>query len=583
MKMKSKTKGHGFSRNIYNTLLQSYRPYLLKLLFVVLLGFLGRLILMANAQLIAKSIDHLSVVDFKSLQSLIIELFILLSISLVMTLIYRTSFSRLSSLAVSRLYDETTYRVSRFPMAYFDQTPVGKITTRFSSDYGNVFRLFGGPLAEFLSILFDLISIIIIMSLTNTYFLLSLSLAGFGFYFILKFNQKKLRTLRRDMSVLRAPSIAHFSETIQGSLTIRLNQKENLFTERFLKLNQLFIDCKKAVSKQILTFSIQLNTLSALLFLIHGAICLWLFQQNLIGTGQITVILGLTVLATNTLQMFFEWYSQFDEALIGVERMDELLRSPLEENAYLPFESDFDTAHPKKQNLQKQKANRKFEILEVHNLNFIYPNTDHFVLKDIHFKLRNGEKLGIIGRTGAGKSSLVAALLRLYPIHSGTLLVNNQPILDVEDYRQQFAVISQDQFFIKGTLKENLDLFDLHSEKELNQVLKKVGLELDLQTPIEEKGQNLSQGEKQLMSLARGFLQNAELFIFDEATANIDPQTEKVIEVALKETLHDKTQIRIAHRLATVEDCDFILWLDQGSVKKFGPAQEVLEAFRNFR
>ena len=580
--MKMNSKQQGFSRNIYNTLLQSYRPFILKLFFVVILGFLGRLILMTNAQIIAKSLDHLKDVDAHSLQSLVIELLVLLSVSLAFTLIYRTSFSRLSSLAVSRLYDETTYRVSRFPMGFFDQTPVGKITTRFSSDYGNVFRLFGGPLAEFLSILFDLISIIIIMSLTNTYFLVSLSLAGVCFYFILKFNQKKLRILRRDLSALRAPSIAHFSETIQGSLTIRLNQKEDLFTNRFLKLNQLFIDCKKSVTRQILIFSIQLNTMSALLFLLHGSICLWLYRQNLIGTGQITVILGLTVLATNTLQMFFEWYSQFDEALIGVERMDEFLRSPIEDNSFLPYESDFDTSHPKKRSPYKPTQNRRFEKLEVHNLNFVYPNTDHFVLKDIHFKLENGQKLGIIGRTGAGKSSLVAALLRLYPIHSGTLLVNNQPITDIEDYRQQFAVISQDQFFIKGSLKENLDLFNSHTEKELLQVLKKVGLDLDLNTPLEEKGQNLSQGEKQLMSLARGFLQNAELFIFDEATANIDPQTEKIIEVALRETLHDKTQIRIAHRLTTVEDCDFILWLDQGTVKKWGPAKEVLEAFKNF-
>lgn len=571
-----------FNKNIYNTLLQSYRPYLFKFLFVIIIGFLGRFILLSNASLIAKTLDQQPTLSFEILKSLSVDLGILLSVSLILTLIYRTSLSRISALAISRLYDETTYRVSRFPMSYFDAMPVGKITTRFSSDYGNAFRLFGGPLAEFLSILFDLISILILMLMTHPYFLITLSFAGFLFYFILKLNQSQLRSLRRDMSILRGPSVAHFSETLQGAFTIRTSKKEPLFIERFQELNLLFIQCKKKVILQILKFSIQLNTLSTLLFFVHGVICLKLYLNQSIGAGQITVILSLTVLATQTLQMFFEWYSQFDEALIGVERLDELLRSPIEQDAFLPFESDFNTSHPHKKMNVDTKKSLDFENLKIVDLTFKYPSTDLDVLKNINLTIRKGDKWGLIGRTGAGKSSLISAILKLYPIDHGTILINHQMIEDIDHYRNYFALISQDQFFIRGTLHENLDLFKNKPVKEIQLALDQVGFKKSLDFKVEEKGANLSQGEKQLISLARGLLQKSQIFIFDEATANIDPQTEILIEKALKETLKNTTQIRIAHRLKTVEDCDYIVWLDQGQIKKVGPPQEVLEEFIKF-
>ena len=170
-----------FSKNIFDTLLQAYRPFLFKLLIVCLLGFIGRFLILSNAQLIGRFYDDNPVVTTESLQSLAKHIFFILSISFIMTVIYRTVFSRLSALAVSRLYDETTYRVSRYPLSFFDQNPVGRITTRFSSDYGNIFRLFGGPLAEFLSILFDLISIFILIATVHSYFLLNLIVASFMF------------------------------------------------------------------------------------------------------------------------------------------------------------------------------------------------------------------------------------------------------------------------------------------------------------------------------------------------------------------------------------------------------------------
>lgn len=588
-----KVKAASYSKTIYDTLMQAYRPFIVKISMTLLFGFLGRFLILANAQVIGQYIDQHFSLEAADLKQLFFKMFSLLAVAFIFTIFFRTVFSRLSALAVSRIYDETTYRVSRLPISFFESQPVGKITTRFSSDYGNVFRLFGGPLAEFLSILFDLVSIVIIMVSIHPLFLFTILVAS-GFYMILlKKNQSRLREGRRELSTNRAPSIAHFSETVQGATFIRENEKEKMFLEKFLEYDQKYLDSKWKVFWQVTRFSLELNFLSTVLFAANALICLNLIRAGVIGIGQTGVILSFTLLATYTLQMFFEWFSQFEEAMTGVEKMDEYIRLPLEQGMSLPWYSDFSTSQAKK---KKPLAASELNLagptpeeistdihLQVENLYFKYPTSSELILNAISFRLKKGEKLGIIGRTGSGKTTLISALLHLYPIESGVVLINGKNEIDVEKHRALFSVISQDQLFLSGTIRDNLDLFRTCSNAEIEKILKQVGLSFSLNDTVTEKGQNLSQGEKQLLSLARGLLQKAQIFIFDEATSNVDPHSENLMNKALSSLLADKTQIRIAHRLQTVEDCDQILWLDSGHVKKVGDAKEVLVAFQQTR
>jgi ABC-type multidrug transport system fused ATPase/permease subunit len=576
-----------YSKTIFDTLMQAYRPYIFKILMTLVFGFTGRFLILSNAQIIGQYIDQSVTLQTDDLKQLFIKMLTLLSIAFIFTFLFRTIFSRYSALAVSRIYDETTYRVSRLPITFFENQPVGRITTRFSNDYGNVFRLFGGPLAEFLSILFDLTSIILIMVFINPIFLVTIFISTALYSLLLKKNQMRLRTTRREVSTNRAPSIAHFSETVQGATIIRENHKESMFLKKFLEYDLCYLESKWNVFWHVTRFSLELNLLSTILFAANGLICLKLIEAKMIGVGQTGVILSFTLLATYTLQMFFEWFSQFEEALSGVEKMDEYIRLPLETGMKLPWYSDFSTSQPKKLKHEPQSTENDEIVTEnqiqVENLFFKYPTSHDMILNSISFRLKKGEKLGIIGRTGSGKTTLISALLHLYPIENGVVLINGKNEVDVEKHRALFSVISQDQLFLTGTIRDNLDLFKKSSNHEIEKIIKQVGLHFSLKDHVSEKGQNLSQGEKQLLSLARGLLQKAQIFIFDEATSNVDPQSETLMNKALRDVLFDKTQIRIAHRLQTVEDCQQILWLDKGFVKKIGPAEEVLVAFQQTR
>lgn len=575
--MESKMK---FNSHVYNTVYQAFRPFIGKITFLLILGFISRLVFLSNAKVIGEAVDRTDAIDKPFLISLSYQIFILLSVSIVLTLIYRVMFSRLSAKAISTIYDETTFRTSRFPLSFFDQTAVGKISTRFSSDYGNAFRLFGGPLAEFISIVFDLISIFIIICWINILYIIPLLIAAVLYYFILKMNENTLRTNRSLSSTQRGPSIAHFSETVQGALCIRQDSRQNSFLNRFNELDNLFTTAKKNVFKSVFTFSLQLSVMSLLVFLLNAAISVYLFEKKVLGAGEITVVISYTLLATTALQMFFEWYSQFDEALIGVSRLDEYIRTDIEAGAYLPAESSFDTGHPKlAPDAPLSVPSTRKLTLEIENLSLKYETQDHETLKNITLTIPPGSKVGIIGRTGSGKTSLIAAILKLYPYSKGSVSFKEYTPFSVDDYRKQFAVISQDTFFIRGSLKDNIDFNHMYSDADLADALHRVGIDLPLSTYVEENGNNLSQGEKQLISLCRGLLKNSPIIIFDEATANIDPQSEATINDILMKTLQEHTQIIIAHRLDTVKKCDFILWLSDGQIKKFGPPKEILEAF----
>lgn len=600
-----------FDPAVFETLKFAYAPYKWSLIFFLLLGFFGRALLLANANVIGWWVDSLcqgpgcralpgwlgqfSNSDFVTL------LGVMVAAGFVLTWVFRVGFSGVSAQAVSTLYDETTLRTSRFPMSFFDITPVGRVVTRFSSDYGNVFRLFGGPLAEFLSIIFDLFWMLALTAVAGPLFLPLILILGYGQYLVYKANQTRLRECRRELSASRSPSVAHFSETAQGASTIRSFIKQDSFSKRFEGLDNYYLLQKLKTTKAIVSFALQMNVLTALLLVGSAGMAMWGIANGYMSVGAVGVAFGFITLSGNTVQMFFDWLAQFEEAMVGVERMNQYLRTPSEPGALLPAQVLFKTDHvtDTQRDIQERKTNPLSDLraapVRFENVSFRYSPDLPWVLKDLNFEIKAGERFGIVGRTGSGKSSLIQALFHLYPIDQGSITINglsprtdpastDPASLDLKAYRRSIAFIAQDPALFRGTLRENLDVDFSHTDAELISALTRVGLEewaheAGLEKHIEEKGRNLSVGEKQLVCLSRCLLQNSPVVVMDEATSSIDPKSEEILVRATEEFFAERTQIIIAHRLSTLRSCDRILWLQNGQVRMLGPMREVLQEF----
>lgn len=614
----------GYDWQVFETLWFAFRPYLWAVVLSCLCGLLGRGLLLSNANLIGLWVDSLCprfsndcpertgfTAGWESHDFLIV-LAVFVALGFLTTLIFRIVFSRMSAQAVSQLYDETTMRTSRFPMRFFDTTPVGRIVTRFSSDYGNVFRLFGGPLAEFLSILFDLVCMIALASLASPYFVPLILLFMVFHLLIYRRNRHILRENRRELSASRSPSVAHFAETAQGASTIRAFNREKSFHSRFNHLDQYYLNKKWKTVRSVMLFSWQNNLLTALMLLCTGLFSWYLLQRGLVSIGSIGVAFGFITLSGTTVLMFFEWLAQVEEALIGVERMNTFLRHPIEPGSRLPQRARFPTGHPVARPGESSGPAVQGPSAEVQvaNLRFRYFEDQKWVLQDFSLTVSPGEKIGIIGRTGSGKSTLAQLLFHLYPLNEGRISINGLEAdlstdstaasapgftgggnngagqrISLDQFRGCFSYISQDPVLFRGNLRENLDFAGKKSDEELYQALRVVGL-VDwarppfLDMPIEERGRNVSFGEKQLICLARALLQSAPIVIMDEATSSVDPQSEEIMVQATERFFAGRTQIIIAHRLSTLESCDRIVWLQNGKIWADGPPGKILADFK---
>ena len=606
---------HGkYSREMYRTLQYAYQPYYVRVVCLVLIGWCGRFLLLGNTNLIGWWVDSLCqapstcqgvpafLSGFKN-RDYLITLGFMTVFGFLATAIFRIGFSRVSAQAISQLYDETTMRTSRFPIRFFDQNPVGRIVTRFSSDYGNVFRLFGGPLAEFFAIISDLISMLVLITIASPLYLPVVAVVGALNYAVYRANRDRLRAARRKVSANRSPSIAHFAETAQGAGAIRIFSCQRTFAERFHRLNSEYLSSRLSASANVYTFSMQMNTLTAVLLLTTGLTGLYLTERGLVSIGSLGVAFTFIVLSGTSIQMFFDWLAQLEEALTGVERLNDYLLRDIEPGAKLPAARVFPTTHPVREVNEEDDLRRNGKLtvpaaaIDVRNLWFRYGEQLPWILKGLNLRIEAGEKIGIIGRTGSGKTSFVQALFHLYPFQKGDVRVDgvspstdfvlNTEKVDLGVFRRSLALISQEPTLFRATIRENLDFAGEHTDERLQEALDRVGLTewlhrqpFGLQSGVEERGRNLSAGERQLICMARCLLQDAPVVVMDEATSSVDPRSEEILVRATREFFRGRTQIIIAHRLSTLEHCDRILWLHRGEVRAFDKPNVVLTVFR---
>jgi ABC-type multidrug transport system fused ATPase/permease subunit len=613
-----------YSQSVWNTLRMAMKPFQQQFVFFVMLGFLGRALFLFNANLIGIFVDSLCLsqnscvekttpfLKFLS-QHFFFILLLCCCLGLIFSLFFRIFVARMGTFGSSLFYDETTLRVSRFAMSFFDAHPVGRMMTRFSSDYAALTRMSGGPLSELLSLIFDLILIFIFTAVASVFFLPVLLLAVVVNFVVYSFNKSNMRKQRRLLGVQRGPAVAHFAETIQGARVIRIFEKKQSFLKSFLLKLNVFVKQKNKTNTVVSFFSFQMAFVNMVFFLCSGFWGVWLVREGLLTLGSLGVAFTFLLMSTATIQVFFEWIAVFEEALTGAERMDHYLQLELEPGAELPSCTKFQT---KQKILSLQEANEiehsnVFQVtsaeLCVENLTLRYASFLEPALKNVSFQVKPGEKVGIIGKTGSGKSSLIQALFHLYPFESGRIFINGyeanlfspdsaqifypqnpRRCVSLSLFRSALSLMTQDSTLFSGTLRENLSCSQNLSDEEMIFVGNLVGLKRffskrknPLDFEIQEKAANLSAGEKQLVCLARCLLQKAPIVFMDEPTSSVDPFLEELFLHATKNYLKGKTQIVVAHRLSSILDCQRLIWLDFGRIMMEGPVDTVLKSFQS--
>lgn len=454
-------------------------------------------------------------------------------------------------------------------MAFFDTTPIGRIMNRFSSDIDIMDNKLPESFRLWTIMIFSTLAVVLVVSITTPIFIAAIIPIGIFYIFFVKFYLPTARTMRRTESVCRSPIYNHFSETITGAAVIRAYK----CGERFV------VESRKRVDKNIKFFfaantgarwiGIRLEMLGNLIVLL--ATLFSLLSDDLNG-AQVGLSISYAVQITITLNLVVLAISEMEMNVISAERVTEYTNLQ-SEASWTNEVTKPEPSWPSRGTLEFSDYTTRYR-----------PGLD-LVLKGINCTIKDGEKVGIVGRTGAGKSSLTLCLFRLIESAGGCIKIDGVNIADLglHDLRSKLTILPQDPVIFSGSLRSNLDPFDRHHDdgiwKAITQAhLKDFVLSLDGQLDYEcgEGGQNLSVGQRQLVCLARTLLHKTRVLILDEATAAVDMETDDLIQDTIRTQFKECTIITVAHRLNTIMDYDRVMVLDAGLIKEFDSPQKLL-------
>ncbi|MCD9642461.1 hypothetical protein HAX54_029292 [Datura stramonium] len=480
----------------------------------------------------------------------------------------------LSTIAIEtaqKLYIGLIKSLFRAPLSFFDSTPSSRILNRSSTDQSIVDTDIPYRLAGLAFALIQLLSIVVLMSNVawQIFFLFLLVLAismWYQAYYI-----TTARELARMIGIQKAPILHHFSESLSGVATIRCFNQE----DRFLNKNLNLIDNYSCVvfhnSATMEWICVRINFLFNLIFFFLLVILAHLPREAIDPSlAGLAATYGLNL---NVLQAWVIWnLCNVENKMISVERILQFSDVPSE--APLIIEK----SRPKPDWPLKGR-------IEVKDLHMQYSPDLPRVLKGITCTFPEGKKIGVVGRTGSGKSTLIQALFRVVEPSEGCILIDGIDIskIGLQDLRSKLSIIPQDPTLFQGTIRTNLDPLQLCSDQDIWEVMHKCHLadivKQDprlLDAPVAEDGENLSVGQRQIVCLARVLLQKRRILVLDEATASVDTETDNVIQKTIREETNGCTVITVAHRIPTVIDNDLVLVLGEGKILEFDTPNQLL-------
>lgn len=506
----------------------------------------------------------------------------LLAVTLLISIIIRTAFQAYQGFLVQKVGQEITAfvrqdlfnHITSLSSNFFHKTPVGKLVTRISNDVealGDVFATGAiGILSDLVYIFVIIITIFTLQwQLASILVLMLIPVTGLIIYFQKQYRDANYAA-REELSVLNSM----LQENVVGINIVQLFRRERYNSEIFRTVNDRY---RVAIDKTIFHDSAVSATLEWV-SLIAIAGVLWLggilILQNNLSFGILSAFILYSQRLFDPLRQFADKFTMFQSGFTAIERISELMSIPIEikdrENTVSLYHS-----------LTKENASGEI-VFE--NVSFGY-NKDEYVLKNLNFTIKSGEKIALVGPTGAGKSSIIRLLCRLYEPTEGRILVDGVDIRDITqtELRSHIGVILQESFIFAGDVKRNITLGETYDFLEIKKAAKLTNIDSFIDrlpqgydTELRERGANLSGGQKQLLAFARVAIRNPNILVLDEATSSLDVATEAETQSALEHLLTNKTAIIIAHRLSTIRNVDRIFVLKQGELIESGTHDQLL-------
>ncbi len=562
--------GKAYDSKLMKRLLSYIKPYKKYVIFAILLNVVVAALGPSRPYLTKIAIDKY--IANKDTHGLLIIALVLLGTLVLQSVIqyiltYYTQY--LGQRTIYDLRDQLFSHTQKLALKFFDKTPIGRIVTRTTNDVESLNQLFSSGIVMVFSDVFIIIWILAFMFFMDVKLsLVTLSVLPVLFYGTFLFR-KKVRESYRDVRLHLARLNSYMQEHVTGMNVVQIFHKEKDELKHFSQIND---DYKQANIRSIFYYAIFYPGVE---FLSSLAIALIIWY----GGGEIirsNLTIGVLFAFIQFTEMFFrpirdlsEKYNIMQTAMASSERIFKLLDN-----------KTFVNNPEKPVNLEKIKGEIEFK-----NVWFSY-NPDEYVLKDISFKINQGETVAIVGHTGAGKTSIINILTRYYDINKGKITIDGVDIsqMDKQNLRKFISIVLQDVYLFSGDIKSNISMSNEEIPlQKIKEAAKLVGADRFIeQFPkkydevVMERGSTLSVGQKQLISFARALAYDPQILVLDEATSSVDTETELLIQKAIERLLVGRTAIVIAHRLSTIQSADKIIVMHKGEIRESGNHQELL-------
>jgi len=558
-------------RNALTRLLPYLKPFkavmILVLVFVLIYTLLG----LIGPYLMGVAIDRfIATKDLAGLANIAIWMLVIYLLNNLFQAISAWLMSDVSQRALKQLRKDLFSHLQTLPIGFFDSNPAGDLMSRLTNDIDAINQAVSQNVVSLLASVLSLVGILIAMFVLDRWLALAAVLVVpimFWFTeFVARYTRRGFRELQKHLGQLNGV----MDEAISGQKVVKAFRRNESVIETFRKSNREVFRAGVSANSYALLLMPLTNVLGNFFVIVLAGLGGWLALQGLVSVGIIATFITYGQNFIQPLRQLANMYNSIQAALAGAERVFEIIDTP----------SEVDDA-PDAVALAAIQGHVQFE-----HVNFGY-RPESLIIKDMTLEAKAGETFALVGPTGAGKTTIINLLTRFYEINGGSIKIDGTDIRDIKkaDLRRQLGLVLQDTFMFSGTVLDNIRYGRLDaSDEECIQAAKMADadhfirqLPHGYQTNLSERASNLSQGQRQLLAIARAILANPAILILDEATSSVDTRTEARIQKALLRLMQGRTSFVIAHRLSTIRDADQVLVINNGEIVEKGTHQQLLD------